>query len=153
MQPSDNTPAPQPPKQGFWAKLFGKKPETPVVPPHESLTPPPQLDENTPASSTQSNLSIGTPESKDLSAPDGNGDITSLPVDVPSSILSSAEGVEGTPPTLPVEQPAPQSPAPVQPVAPQSAFSTPPTTPVTPAPPVQPQSPVQPQPPQPGQQQ
>ncbi|USN96528.1 MAG: hypothetical protein H6797_05700 [Candidatus Nomurabacteria bacterium] len=46
----NNTPAPQEPKKGFFARLFGggKKKEAagPVVPPaHESLTPEPQLDD------------------------------------------------------------------------------------------------------------
>lgn len=43
MQPSDSQPPQKEEKVSFWAKLFGKKPKTPVVPPHESQTPPPQL--------------------------------------------------------------------------------------------------------------
>ncbi|MDB5177228.1 MAG: hypothetical protein JWN75_896 [Candidatus Saccharibacteria bacterium] len=175
MQPSDNTPvptpAPQPPKQSFWAKLFGKKPETPVVPPHESLAPQPQLDETAPEVSApavalqtaapNTDSIIGNPEAKDLSAPDQNGDVTALPIDVPASIESSAEG--RAPSVQTVEQPT--QPQPQPPVVEQTVNSQPfppmpagsPVAPTPPAetnlPPVQPQQPGTPPPPPPSSQQ
>ena len=158
MQPSDTTPTPtpEPPKQSFWSKLLGKKP-APVVPQHESLAPPPQLDENTPESTPpavslqpappQTDSIIGTPEAKDLSAPDQNGEVTSLPIDVPSSVESPVK--EDTAPTIKFDEPvAQQTPTVEQPATPQPVAPVPlaePTPPVsTPLPPVEPQLPVQP---------
>ena len=156
MQPTDNnTPAPQPPKQGFFARLFGKKPEpTPVVPPTQSLTPEPQLTEPTEAAvlTAQPSVSVaaqpnvdsitGAPQTDAVSSPDANGDITSLALDVPAN-LSAAEASQNTGgenPTLAVQPPA-AAPV-VPPVTPSNPVATAPVTPVAPVVPT-PQAPTQ----------
>ena len=122
MPPTDNSaPAPTPstpeaPKQGFWAKLFGKKPPVaPVVPPTESNTPPPQLDE--PSADEPSGAPVvgvdvapapldtvtGLPQATQESSPDMNNDTTAPSLDVPPSVQSPAEGEA---PTLAVDPPA-----------------------------------------------
>lgn len=129
MQPTDNTPlqAPQPPeqpKQGFWAKLFGKKPATPPVePPHGSLAPPPQLDDEapeTPVNDTilgaagldvtappQTDPLTGAPQVSVESMPDNYGDTTARSINVPAdlSTVGTAENTEGETPILPVQPP------------------------------------------------
>jgi hypothetical protein len=126
MPPADNNvPEPKAPKQGFFAKLFGKKPPvTPIVPPAESNTPPPQLDD--PATSPEDNLSgpavgvaspqtdsvTGAPQPSVESSPDASGDVTAPSLDVPNSVSDTTPGET---PTLPVqpqpgEQPSAQTP-------------------------------------------
>lgn len=126
MPPTDNntptpplTPAPEPPKQGFWARLFGKKPEVPaqpvVVPPASEPTPPPVEQQSVPeqpAYTSVENNPVVQPEETDAvtgapapsteSAPDADGTTTVPTVEVPQSVASP---VEGETPTVPVEPP------------------------------------------------
>lgn len=133
MPPADNTntpapaPAPEPAKKpGFFARLFGKKQDaTPAVPPHESQTPQPQLDDTvsrdsaTPADPTAPSVGVDvtapsvTPAGSDSSSvPTVGADEEAKPIDVPSSV--SAPGVDsptGTvSPTLPTDPAAPGTP-------------------------------------------
>lgn len=124
MPPTDNntpippiTPAPEPPKQGFWAKLFGKKPEVPAqpvaVPPESEITPPsvePSQPESTYTSvennpvvqPEESDPVTGAPAPATESAPDADGTTTVPTVDVPQSVESPAQGET---PTVPVQPP------------------------------------------------
>lgn len=116
MPPADNTniTPPEPPKQGFWAKLFGKKPKEPEVPAqlHESQTPPPQLDtptgsevEPTPVGGTDVTTPNGTEGAPELSTPVPTVGPDEEPptLDVPDSMSAEPTGDEGTPPTLPTQ--------------------------------------------------
>ncbi len=122
MQPSDTTPMPQPPKQGFFAKLFGKKPKgTPLVPAHESQTPPPQLGDSpstdvqgapvSPVAPVAPTVGIDvtspndTPPVSDFSAPVSSVGVADKPstLDVPPVVVVN----DGTtiPPALPTDTP------------------------------------------------
>jgi hypothetical protein len=132
MPPTDNntptppiTPAPEPPKQGFWAKLFGKKPEVPAqpvaVPPVTETAPlvqeqPAQVSQPEPEYTSVENNPVVQPEETDPttgapvpeteSAPDADGTTTVPTVEVPESVASPAEGET---PTVPVQSPAEES--------------------------------------------
>lgn len=128
MPPADNSvptptpPAPEPPKQSFWAKLFGKKPSVaPVIPPEQSNTPQPQLDEPSPSAPSaapvvgvdvappQLDTVTGLPQAPKESAPDMNNEVTAPSLDVPPSLASPAEGESPTlavPPSVSPDQSA-----------------------------------------------
>ncbi len=119
MPPADNnTPVPQPPKQGFFAKLFGKKPKettAPIEQPRESLTPPPQLDDPTspdPTAAPTAGTDLTSPNGVE-SAPDlGQPVPTVAPdqepqtLDVPPAVNAEPTEETGVPPTLPTQPPA-----------------------------------------------
>ncbi len=97
MQPSDSQPTPPPQKEekvGFWAKLFGKKPKTPTMPPRESHTPAPQLGNDEPVvpgmppADPDSSVPGSTPEP--TSAPDSSTQVP--PVETPAA--PSVPGVD-----------------------------------------------------------
>lgn len=136
MPPTDNNtptspapapaPTPEQPKQGFFAKLFsfGKKAkqETTLVPPHESHTPPPQLDDPTVPVEPQASADVNPSEGTAVTSPNGNpnGPELSRPVptvspeeqpptlDVPDSLKAKPIDVDeaNVSPTLPTQEPA-----------------------------------------------
>lgn len=87
MQPSDSQPPQKEEKVSFWAKLFGKKPKTPTVPPRESLTPPPQLGNDTEVSAPPVPGAVPPPVDTGVnqgpSAPDGTPPVNPGAPDVP----------------------------------------------------------------------
>lgn len=100
MPPVTNTsPAQEPKKPGFFARLFGKKKESPVVSPTSSFTPPPQLTDRpgSTLSNDASNVSVeqaATPSSTEPVANTVNqtglgSPVTVNPVGEPDSSLSS----------------------------------------------------------------
>ncbi len=126
MQPTNNTPTPPAPKQGFWAKLFGKKPKETPTPPQGSLAPPPQLNdpadatdptaavgadptmpgaEGVPPASPSTDPMTGLPTTNEEASPAGDeGEKFPPTLDVPPSVQGTPlEENEGVPPTLPTE--------------------------------------------------
>lgn len=139
MPPADNNtpapvPTPEPPKQGFFAKLFGKKPKESVVPPqHESQTPPPDLgdvtsapDGSTPVSPAAPFTPAGPTVGMDVTSPNGtqggpelsqsaptvSPDEEPNTLAVPPSLSSDPVEADETnvSPTLPTQPPADSSP-------------------------------------------
>ncbi len=131
MQPSDNAPTPAPvpkqPKQGFLAKLFGKKPTAPVVPPHESLAPPPQLDDVTaPAPTTGLDVTAapnvdpltGAPQATTNLGSDANGEVTASTINIPPSVAAPISDEPHSLPVTPSVGAQPQPPVQSQPPTP-----------------------------------
>ena len=129
---------PEPPKQGFWAKLFGKKPAEPAVPHHESLAPPPNLGDvertEVPGEPSDSGVtsaaSVDTttsqseqyPHTEETAAPSSEGEQLPPTLDVPPAEEPKFDAEGGVPPTVTPEQPAdPQPTGPTTPgvVAPE----------------------------------
>ncbi len=95
MQPSDSQPTPQPQKEekvSFWAKLFGKKPKTPAVPPRESHTPAPQLGNDEPVTPGASPVDAGSVDSGTSPEPTSAPDTSTQVPPVDPGVASPAPG-------------------------------------------------------------